>query len=547
MAGSRYVSALAFLVLWVSADRESRVEAATYSVPGDFATIQAAVVAASTGDVIEVGPGTYVENIDFLSKSIALRSTMGPGVTTIDGSGLTAGADRGSTVILNEGSGNDPVLEGFTITGGSGTNGVEESLGGGIYCTIGGGTVRNCRVTQNVGQDGGGMTGWNVSGAIVLENCEFVANESTNNGGGLFTFGAGTLTMSDCTFASHTSDLGGGALVSMAEVTLTRCDFTDNVINPPFAYAGGLSLGPISVPTYGFEIDSAILTDCEFRGNTSPFGGAGMLVYRANATCIDCRFLQNTSQTGVAILLDTVTLSLENCVIARNVSVSSGVVINAGINSSSISIDHCTIVDNQCPGGLLFQGDHPVISPVLSVTNSIVHSNEDPTWVVNSGVDTTFEYSNIESFTAAAGTGIIDAEPLFIDLAGGDYRLAPGSPCIDTGDPLFPLDADGTRTDMGAFPFVDGSYFVRGDANQDGIVDLADAIHVLGTIILGIYSIECDEAADANGDDSISVADPIYVLAYRFQGGPPPAAPFPECGIGGDGLLDCVSAPGCAP
>ncbi|NUP96891.1 MAG: hypothetical protein HUU28_12095, partial [Planctomycetaceae bacterium] len=34
-----------------------------------------------------------------------------------------------------------------------------------------------------------------------------------------------------------------------------------------------------------------------------------------------------------------------------------------------------------------------------------------------------------------------------------DLHLTAGSPCIDAGNPLSPLDPDGSRADLGAFPF----------------------------------------------------------------------------------------------
>lgn len=54
-----------------------------------------------------------------------------------------------------------------------------------------------------------------------------------------------------------------------------------------------------------------------------------------------------------------------------------------------------------------------------------------------------------------AGTdGNIDADPLFADPAGGDYRLATdGSPSFNAGDPASPLDPDSTRADQGAYFF----------------------------------------------------------------------------------------------
>jgi hypothetical protein len=56
-------------------------------------------------------------------------------------------------------------------------------------------------------------------------------------------------------------------------------------------------------------------------------------------------------------------------------------------------------------------------------------------------------------------------DPLFADFLNGDYHLSwsnwptpdsTKSPCIDAGDPLSPLDPDGTITDMGVFSFDQG-------------------------------------------------------------------------------------------
>jgi len=50
------------------------------------------------------------------------------------------------------------------------------------------------------------------------------------------------------------------------------------------------------------------------------------------------------------------------------------------------------------------------------------------------------------------GTGDISSDPLMIDMAAGDFRLGPGSPCFDTGAPWQQYnDIDGSRNDMGIF------------------------------------------------------------------------------------------------
>lgn len=61
------------------------------------------------------------------------------------------------------------------------------------------------------------------------------------------------------------------------------------------------------------------------------------------------------------------------------------------------------------------------------------------------------DYSDIQG--GWGGFGNIDADPIFVDTANGDFNLQWGSPCIDAGDPNSPYDPDGTRADMGALFF----------------------------------------------------------------------------------------------
>jgi len=86
----------------------------TILVPEDYSTIQEAIDAASDGDEIVVGPGSYAGSINTLGKAIQLRSTGGADVTAIS-------ADPESAVVtIREGEGPDTIIEGFGITGGTG-------------------------------------------------------------------------------------------------------------------------------------------------------------------------------------------------------------------------------------------------------------------------------------------------------------------------------------------------------------------------------------------------------------------------------------------
>jgi hypothetical protein len=61
--------------------------AAVLRVPADYPSIPTAIAAANPGDTVLVSPGTYPGPILFQAKDITLRSTGGPGATTLIGTG----------------------------------------------------------------------------------------------------------------------------------------------------------------------------------------------------------------------------------------------------------------------------------------------------------------------------------------------------------------------------------------------------------------------------------------------------------------------------
>lgn len=86
----------------------------------------------------------------------------------------------------------------------------------------------------------------------------------------------------------------------------------------------------------------------------------------------------------------------------------------------------------------------------LRVNNSILVNHDRAAFYQDDQSDLSIRYtlSNKELFD---GTGNLQADPGFVDIARGDYRLSFGSPAVDAGDPESPPDNDGSRTDMGAF------------------------------------------------------------------------------------------------
>ena len=69
--------------------------------------------------------------------------------------------------------------------------------------------------------------------------------------------------------------------------------------------------------------------------------------------------------------------------------------------------------------------------------------------------------------------------------------------------------------------------FVRGDANSDGSVNMADGMSILGYIFLGAEAPQCLDAADADDNGELAITDSLRLFGYLFNGGSAPAAPSP--------------------
>ena len=91
--------------------------------------------------------------------------------------------------------------------------------------------------------------------------------------------------------------------------------------------------------------------------------------------------------------------------------------------------------------------------------------------------------------------------------------------------------------------------FTRGDANQNGSVDISDAQVIFLHIYTGGGAVvrRCKDASDANDDGALNLADGIFLLDFIFRGGVAPAAPGVK-GCGYDrtgGALGCSSFAPC--
>lgn len=470
------VGAIGVCVLWPPGP----ATAAELHVPGQYATIQAAINAANHGDVVIVADGTYVgpgnKDLDFLGKAITVRSANGPNNCTIDCE------ENGRAFRFWRGEGAGSVVRGFSIEHAGAVG------GGAILCDASGPTLVDCWLTGNralLGSNiGGGALACVNGGGPLVSGCLMVDNHALGgfgqlggNGGAIYCDASSSPVVTSCTIARNAAFRAGGAI-----------------------YCGG---------------GRPILTHCTITANRTRQFNAGALHFSsASPTIMNCQIDDND---------------------ASEPDMGGGI---SCTGEGKLILSNCTIADNDPAegsdaGGLSCYGDAYAV-----VTNCIFWGNT-PAQIYSESVEpaTTVTYSDIQG--GWTGQGNLNADPLFVvrdrpgdpfygkyylsQTATGDPNQLTDSPCVNAGDGTAQqasLWGYTTRTDLVGDDFdtaVDLGFHYPRDCDANGVpdtLDLAQGTHQdcnLNGIpdpcdILTQYGGSCDPAVAVCSEDRLPLS-----------------------------------------
>ena len=278
----------------------------------------------------------------------------------------------------------------------------------------------------------------------------------------------GEVILEGFTIRGGRNDVGGGLLCrSRANACLRNLIITENAcMSSPF-YGAGI-----------YAIDGSIITaeECIISQNSGSDLGGGLFCVSSSLSFVNCDFSSNSARYGAGAYIVGSNCLFTGSSLSNNEASQYGgasiVTISENRESSEVNFHNVSIIDNYAAqdfGGILVESGNTVNFSRTTIVNNgnigIGVSGNSDVNIVNTIVwqhlasfysigRVTVSYSDIEfSGDTLEGNGNLSSDPRFLDPDNGDFRLHRGSPCINTGDPDSPPDPDGTRADMGAFPY----------------------------------------------------------------------------------------------
>jgi len=475
-----------------------------------YHAVQAGLDAASSGDEVWVAAGTYVENIT-LKDGVGLYGGFAGTETAREqrdwsvNETILDGNDSGSVVKALSGTTAATGIDGFTIRNGGGywgagiycwhssptitNNAITGNGGGGIYCIWGSSpTIANNTISGNTGTRSiGGIGCYYYSSPIIMDNM-IIGNTGLRFGGGIGCGSFSRPTITNNTIVGNSAEWGGGIdCNAFSAPTITK-----NVITGNSASEEGGGIHCYQAYYYSF---TPTIANNTITGNSAPYGG-GVCCICSRTTIMDNVIAENTASDkggGVFFWRDCSSTMTNNLITGNSASDEGGGVGCYYYDSRHLrspTIANNTITANSAPygGGVHCEYSFPTMtnntiignaassdgggiccsrtSSLAEIVNNIVAFNSSGIFndrgappLQNNDIygNSEYDYSGL-----SPGSGDISLDPLFVDLAGGDYHLRPDSPCIDAG-----TNEDAPSTDIDGNPRP-----VDGDCDGIAVTDI---------------------------------------------------------------------------
>lgn len=281
----RTTTFLFLIMLFASINADATVR----GVPGTYTSIQSAINAAVNGDTVLVEPGTYFENINFRGKHIVVTSRFYVSndlsyiASTIINGSTPVNPDSASVVIIGSGADSTTVLQGFKITGGTGTKWTDEHAagvyreGGGILIALSSPIVRFNIITNNNSMNITGVSG---------------------TGGGGIRMGDGKPSILNNIIMNNTGRYGAGIVLNYTGATVKNNIIYGNSMSS--TYSSGSAIWANNI----LGSNKNLIENNTIMGNSALNGTAGILsLYSANLTVRNNIIWGNTSPGNSQILL----------------------------------------------------------------------------------------------------------------------------------------------------------------------------------------------------------------------------------------------------
>jgi hypothetical protein len=439
-------------------------------------TVQHAVDRATSGDTILVATGVYtglqardgMTQVVRIAKSVTIRG----GYTTTNWSAsfpltqpTTLDAQGLGRVVVITGS-VAPTLDGLIIAHGNAAgqaasctsiHGTPSGCGGGIFVYAANPLIVNNIITNNVASAAASGTGY--GGGLYLKNAHGAVisnNVVIGNVGRLTGYGD-----------------GGGLYLDHSNAQVRANQVLDNYATKTntFGWGGGISAWS-GAPT----VEGNVLRGNWVNPSGSNYSGAALYLWNDSGTysgnqiaenhgestiflsCSQSRFESNQAiGNSTAIGVELFNGPGAGPALVNNIVARSGTMAIRAEGQSGQALT-ATLIHNTLVGPGAGSGVYVAGYTTLFMTNTIAVSatwgitNVSPSTAIVSADHTLF-WAN--AYPGIQGTHPVNGNPHFVDPAGGDYHIGPGSAALDVGaTTAITTDIDGDPRPIGPLPDI---------------------------------------------------------------------------------------------